>query len=311
MTRTTLLGGPAAVTFNGHTFFAQEGILVTPALEIEAVDSDAQGVIDGTVAGSPVTIKFVPSAPFADLVTLYPYAGGSPGMSLFGTTDQPLVLVAANGVRLTFAAVAILQMPDLSLTNRGPVAGAVTFLALGARSLGLTVADRFLTVDTAAFPVPVAGTPQLADDFVVTWGGAPWANLRARDGVRVRFVMPTTPVLSDANAVLDLTLDRLEVQATFAPATPAGPDELDLVEALQLQGANALPGRPLTSTASTFSIAGEHLWVELPLAQMTAGALAFDAVNPRLGELTFVAERAFLGTSGAEALVKLTEGGLN
>ena len=118
ITRTTLLGGPAAATFGGHTFFAQDGILVTPALELEAVDSDAQGVLDATVSGAPVTIKFTPSAPFADLIALYPCAAGAPGTSLFGSADAPLVLMAANGVRLTFSAVAITQMPDLALTNR-------------------------------------------------------------------------------------------------------------------------------------------------------------------------------------------------
>ena len=95
VTRTTLLSGPAAATFGGHTYFVQNGILVTPALELDAVDSDAQGVLDATVTGVPVTIKFAPSAPFADLLALYPYAMGTPGMSLFGSADMPLVLVAS------------------------------------------------------------------------------------------------------------------------------------------------------------------------------------------------------------------------
>jgi hypothetical protein len=308
ITRTTLLSGPAAATFNGHTFFANDGILVTPALELEAVDSDSQGVLDETVSSAPVRIMFTPSAPFADLVALYPWAMASPGTPLFGASDSPLVITAANGVRLTFAAVAIVQMPDLFLTTRGPVAGAVTFLALGARSMGLTAANRFVTVDTASIPLSPVGSPQLADDFLITWGAAPWMNLRARDGVRVRFVMPASPVVSDANAVLDWTLDRLEVQAAFTPASPNGPAEVDLIDALQLQGPDALPGRPLSATGETLQIAGNHLWVELPLAQIFLGGLAFDAVRPRLGELTFVSERAFLGSGAPEALVSLQEG---
>jgi hypothetical protein len=307
ITRTTLLSGPAAATFNGHTFFAQDGILVTPGLELGAVDSDAQGVLDSTASLQPVTIKFTPSATFADLVSLYPWLEGKPGTSLFGATDTPLVLVAANGVRLTFAAAAILAMPDLHLTSHGPVAGAVTFLALGARSLPITAANRLVTIDTATVPVAPSGTPQLTDDFAITWGGTPWVNLRARDGVRIRFAMKTKPVISDANALLDLTLDRLEVEARFTPATPGGPAEADLIAALQLQGANALPGRSLAANAQTLDVAGEHLWVRLPLAQVVGGDLAFDVAKGRLGELTFVGERAFVG-SNAESLISLTEG---
>lgn len=305
MTRTTLLAGPATATFRGHTFFAQDGILVTPALELDVVDSDAQGVLDATVSGQPVTIKFTPSAPFADLVALYPWALGNPGASLFGATDSPLVLVAANGVRLTFPAAAIIAMPDLHLTTHGPIAGAVTFLALGARTLPVTAANRLVSIDTATEPMAPGGTPQLADDFVVTWGGAPWAGLRARDGVRIHFTLTTRPVVSDANALLNLTLERLTVEARFTPATPSGPAESDLVNALQMQG--ALPGRSLAATAQTLDIAGENLWVRLPLAQIIRGELAFDAVNPRVGELVFVSERALLET-GAAALVTLTEG---
>ena len=68
---------------------------------------------------APVTIQFSPTAPFADLLALYPFLDGAPGTSLFGAEDTPLVLMAANGVRLTFAAAAIVQMPDLALTRAG------------------------------------------------------------------------------------------------------------------------------------------------------------------------------------------------
>jgi len=308
ITRSTLLSGPASATFNGHTFFAYDGILVTPALECEPVDSDTVGILDETVSGAMVKIQFTPSAPFTDLIALYPYTQASPGMSLFGSTDMPLTLIASNGVRLTFAAVVILQMPDLILTSRGPVTGAVTFLAIGARGLGLTAANRFVTIDTASVPLPPLGTPQLADDFAITWGAAPWIDLRARDGVRVRFVLKTKPVLSDANALLDLTLEKLEVEAQFAPATPGGPAEIDLITALQLQGADALPGRLLSTAANTLDVAGNHLFVRLPSAQLTRGELTFDAVHGRLGNLTFTAGRAFLETGAPEPLTTLTEG---
>jgi len=308
ITRSTLLSGPASATFNGHTFFAHDGILVTPALEAESVDSNAEGLLDETVSGALVKIQFTPSAPFADLQALYPHTQGSPGTSLFGAADTPLTLIASNGVRLNFAAVAIVQMPDLILTNRGPVTGAVTFLAIGARGLGLTAANRFVTIDATSVPLPPQSTPQLADDFAITWGGAPWIDLRARDGIRVRFALKTKPVWSNANALLDLTLEKLEVEAQFAPATPAGPSEADLIAALQLQGANARPGRLLSTTAHTLDIAGEHLFVRLPLAQLTRGELTFDAVHARLGDLVFTAGRAFLGTGLPEPLVLLTEG---
>jgi hypothetical protein len=308
ITRTTLLGGPAAATFAGHTFFARDGILVTPAMEPAQekpapVESDAMGELDATMPGTAVTIRFTPSASWADLPALYPWLEGVPGTPLFGAADSPLVLVAANGVRLTFAAAAIVQMPDLLLGAREPVAGAVTFLALGARSPGVTAANRFVTIDTAAVPLAPAGSPQMADDFVVTWGSAPWVNLRSREGVRVRFAMTSRPVWSDANGLLDLTLEKLEVRASFVPASPGGPAEADLVAALQWQGANALPGRPLSQTGESLAIAGTEFSLELPLANVVSGEMNFDFKNPRLGELTFRAERALMNAAEAMAVL--------
>jgi hypothetical protein len=283
--------------------------LVTPALEIEAVDSDAQGVLDATATGQPVTIKFTPSAPFADLLALYPYLDGTPGTLLFGATDSPLVLIASNGVRLTFSAATIVHMPDLTLTTSGSLAGAVTFLALGARSLPIMATNRLVTIDTADFPALPTTPPQLADDFQITWGSAPWVNLRALDGVKVHFAMKTTPVISAANALLDMTLDSLAVEVRFAPGTPEGPAEADVFAALQLQGVGALPGRLLSAGAQTLDVKGEHLWLQLPLAQLTQGPLMFDAVHRRVGELVFTAGRALLGAEAPlETLVSLTEG---
>jgi hypothetical protein len=312
VTRTTLLSGPAAATFNGHTYFAQDGILITPALELDAVYTDAQGILDATVTEAPVTIKFTPNAPFADLIALYPYLEGAPGTSLFGPTDTALVLVASNGVRLTFSAVAITQMPDLAMSSSGTVAGAVTFLAIGARSLPITDANRMVTIDTADFPALPTTPPQLADDFQITWGAgspgsSPWMNLRARDGVKVHFAMKASPVLSAANALLDMTLDSLGIEVRFIPATPDGPAESDVFEALQVQGSP--PGRLLSTGAQTLDIFGQHLWVRLPLAQLTRGPLAFDTVHSCVGELVFAAGRALLGIDAtAEVLASLSEG---
>jgi hypothetical protein len=307
-TLTTLLSGPATATWQGHTLFAQDGILITPALELDAVDSDAQGVVDATVTTGPVTIKFSPAAPFADLLALYPFLDGAPGTSLFGPSDTPLVLVAANGVRLTFAAAAIAQMPDLNLTVRGAAAGAVTFVAIGARSLPVTAANRLVAIDTAEFPALPTTPPQLADDYQISWGAAPWLNLRPRDGVTVKFSMKSRAVWSAANALLDITLESLAVTASFTPGTPGGLAEADLVAALQLQ-AGEPSGRLLSAGARTLKIAGEHLWVELPRAQLTAGPLRFDATHPRLGELMFTATRAAMNAEDAlGALAGLSEG---
>ena len=186
--------------------------------------------------GVPVTIQFAPTAPFADLLALYPYPEGTPGTSLFGAADAPLVLMAANGVRLTFAAAAIVQMPDLTLTSRGAVAGTVTFLALGARALPVTAANRLVTIDTA--DVPRGFRPRRRSWRMISRsrGARAVAGVAGAGRREVQFAMKTRPVFSAANALLDLTLESLAVTASFTPGTPAGPVEADVFAALQVQG---------------------------------------------------------------------------
>ena len=301
VTRATLLSGPAAASWNGHVFWARDGILVSPGLELAAISSDAQGVLDASVFGAPVTIRFVPSAPAADLVALYPFLAGAPGTSLFGPADTPLVLTAANGVRLTFAAVALTQMPDLLLGATGEVAGTVSFLALPARRAGVMDANAVVAFDTATLPAAPASSPQLSDDYVLTWGGAPWAALRARNGFRMRFALKTEPVLSDANALLDLTLAELAVEVAFVPDSPNGPAEADALAALQVQG--ALPGRALSDSAQALSITGDSFALSLPEVQVVRADLDFAAGRGRLGEVVFAAGRAFVANAGVMAEV--------
>jgi hypothetical protein len=151
-------------------------------------------------------------------------------------------------------------------------------------------------------------TAHLADDYTITWGDTPpWLDLRACEGIEVKFAMKWRPVRSAANGLLDLTLQSLTVTVRFTPASTDGPAESDVFSALQAQG--ALPGRLLSQLASGLIIDGEHLWVHLPQAQLSAGALSFDATHSRVGELVFTATRAVLEAEQAlSGLATLTEG---
>jgi len=301
VTRTTLLSGPAAVSYLGRTFWARDGVLVSPALELADVDSDAHGVLDSTVIDSPVAIRFTPSAAARDLVALYPHLDGSAGKSLFGAADVPLVITASNGVRLRFAAVALVQMPNLILGAVDEVAGPVSFLALPARGSAVGEAGRVVAFDTATLPAMPDSSPQLSDGYMLSWGDAPWAPLRARDGFRVSFALKTEPVLSDANGLLDLTLESLAVEVRFVPASPSGPAEMDVLDALYIEAAS---GRALSASARQLSILGDSLSLVLPEAAMVKASPAFAAEAGRVGEVAIAAGRAVLQTIEALAEVE-------
>ena len=102
-------------------------------------------------------------------------------------------------------------------------------------------------------------------------------------------------MLSAANALLDMTLESLAVTAQLSrPARRAVRPRRMCSRRCRSQGVVAR-GRLLSAGARTLDIAGEHLWLRLPLAQLTAGPLRFDATHPRVGELVFTATRAVMG----------------
>ena len=139
-----------------------------------------------------------------------------------------------------------------------------------------------MAIDTTDdFPVAPVGTPELADDFVISWGASPWTGLRARDGVRIHFKMKVRPVFSDANAVVDWTLESLGVEARFIPVSAPGPDEGAVMGALEVQG--ALPGRSVADGGEMLVVAGGDWTVLVPRAELVSGELAFEAVKGRVG----------------------------
>jgi hypothetical protein len=115
--------------------------------------------------------------------------------------------------------------------------------------------------------------------------------------------MKTESVLSDANALLDLTLAELAVEVAFVPASPNGPAEADALAALQIQG--ALPGRALSDSELPLSITGGSLSVILPQAQIVRTDLEFAAGRGRIGDVVFTAGRAFV--EAAEALAEVRD----
>lgn len=303
VTRTTLLSGPAAVSYAGHIYWAREGVVVSPALELAAVESDAEGVLDSTVVDSPVTIRFVPSVPARDLVALYPHLDGAVGKSLFGAADVPLVITASNGVRLTFAAVALVQMPDLHLGVDGDGVGTVSFLALPARGSSVNSPGRVVTFDTATLPAMPASSPQLTDDYVLFWGvKAPAPALRSLDGFHVSFSLKTEPVLSDANGVLDVTLVSLAVEVIFMPeARAGGPWDAEALNGFLIA---ADPGHALSASSRMLGLIGDSFSLFLPEAALVRAGVIFSGTADRMTAVVFAAGQGFTG-EGRAALAEV------
>ena len=71
---TTILGGPALVSFRGGTFYSKGDIILELALQTFPVEVDAYRQVDERVRRMPVHCRFTPAGEWENLTVLFPYA---------------------------------------------------------------------------------------------------------------------------------------------------------------------------------------------------------------------------------------------
>jgi hypothetical protein len=128
--RQTIVRGPAAILFNGATFFSRGDITLDWNLANETVESSAYGPVFDYRTGVSPSLSLELVGEIEDLDVLFPYATTVPGSSIFGSADTPLEIcpLDTDQEKIVFAAAAVAKMPDLSLGVSGGVAlGAMEF----------------------------------------------------------------------------------------------------------------------------------------------------------------------------------------
>lgn len=95
---TSIIGGPAVITYRGASFFSKGDITLQIAPEVFEIETDVFGIVDRRVSAQPVKLSFVPAGEWENLSVLYPYA-----LSAFGDLITPvrtMGVVVANVINL-------------------------------------------------------------------------------------------------------------------------------------------------------------------------------------------------------------------
>lgn len=295
--RSTILRGPAIITYNGATFYSKGDITVELGLETFAVDTAAFGKVDERVTDRITKVRFTPDGQFEGLGVLWPYGSAAIGSSIFGATDVPLVIqTIADGKAITFNAAALTKMPDLELGATKTMLGEVEFTCLGTNNEAWTATSNLVSIAANAFAdTSFSVAAILTQAYTGAWGGAsPWSAITTSDGWKVGFSLGLTSVTTDADGMVDMTLESLEVTAS---CTPLGITEANLVAALKLQGSGATRGRSLASGSSDLVLTGTGAVITLKGAQLKTGPMQFGRGALRVGELNWIATKTF--SSGA------------
>lgn len=313
MTSRQIIGGPAAITYNGFTYFTEGDIALTPQTESRVIESSWHGPVSARHTDRAVELTFTPLGVIPEtggLAPYLPYAAGDLGKMVAPGTDRDAVVTTAAGVTITLKAAVVTAVPDIHFgTGSGPF-GQMAITAMGgtlANKAEGAAGSLFAVGSTSSFSAALDASliatpgyqltlsPDEGDDVVID----------GEDGFDFTCGMTLTPVRVNAYGTVNYQLTAIAPRLTFRPV---GPGEADALAWLLLQGSAAGPlGSPATLGLSGVlaPVAGRGITLAFPDCQVTGGTMAFGASSRRHGEYTLTPVPS--GSSPAFAL-DVTEG---
>jgi hypothetical protein len=283
--RTTIVRGPCKIGFDSATFYSKGGVSLTMTNATFDKETDAYGVVSKSKTDFQIVVEFEPVGEIEDLAKLFPYGNTAMGASIYGGTDKPLVITAADAT-YTINNAAVTQMPSIRCSANNTAFGTVQFTGL--LDLG---GDPSVLADYYA----VAGGASIGTDFdplkIIT---APYrATLGAigpffsEGGFEISFDLSLNPVAVDGIGTVDMSLQNLGATITCIPTGLAESAFDALFGSLDA-------GEDLASSAldiSTATVGGLNF--DCAAVQLIDLQKRFSPTDNRLGQLTLAAKRTF------------------
>ena len=290
--RTTILTGPALVTYGGQSFWSKGDVVVKPVFKRFAIETAHFGKVDERFSDRKYQISFEPSGRFTNALAavLWSVAGKTLGASILASTDSPLVISGRDGRRLTFHNPGITQAPPIRLRVDKTAVGAVEFTAILAKSTDPTNAAAYYTEAAVAYPgdtgFAVADIPTASP--VAEWGSAPWDAFRTTQGWEITFPMTIREDAADGLGTYDLVLQNLEVSAKCEPLGPTVANVFTALKSNQALGTSLASADDLVISAG---ITGSPI-VTLTKAALVDSECKWGAASKRIGSTEWVATRS-------------------
>lgn len=290
--RTTIITGPALVTYGGQTFWSKGNIVLKPVFARFAIQTASFGKVDERFVDRRFTITFEPSGRFNDLLAavLWPYGGTTLGTSIIGASDKALVIHGRDGVKLTFHNAAITAMPSLRVAVNQTAVGPITFTAICAKNTDPTNAAAYYTIASQAYPgdsgFAVADIPTAASD--AAWGVTPpWDAFHTEAGWDISFNMGVQDMTVDGLGTQDLLLTSLDVSAKAAIVGPTVAQVLTALKPTQAFG---------TSLAGDNLVISGQFWgapnISIANAALVDAECRWGATDKRIGTCEWIATRS-------------------
>jgi hypothetical protein len=305
ISRANLGRGPAHVTIGGATLFTRDDLVPRHAPEWQPVESSMHGQTNKYKSDFTVKLALTLFGIWDNLGVLFPSALLNPvvGTSLFGTTDQAVVIHARNGDRLTYHNAQITKLGDLYLgVDSELFAAAVEVTAILKNNANPEDANSVFTRDTAAYTDAAFAMTNFKK---CRWSGA-WTgktgltSFVGQKGFNVAWQLDLQPEKPDGHGTVDMYIGKGGLVAG-CKCVPIGPSMPQIDTA---QNVHAAHGTLLSAGAADLTLTGTGASVVLKAAAMTESGTAFGVQPLRVGEVAWETTRSVAaGVASAVATV--------
>jgi hypothetical protein len=254
--RTTLIRGPAIITWNTYEYYSKDDIVVKFGMSTFDVNTSAMGKVDERLDDRMIEVSFTPVGEWeaASKVGLFPGGSAAAGSSWFGASDLPLVITCIDGTRkLTLHNAQITKIPSLLFGATKTLIGPVTFRAINVNNVEWSNAAAVCTeaagTGSASSFTNFSAIAVLTQGYTAAWGAITgFTALNSVDGFQADFDLSLVPVTVDSIGLVDYTFDKLDLTLKCQPIGPTTAQMIAALEAGGMQGTGAARGKSLNAT---------------------------------------------------------------
>jgi hypothetical protein len=286
VTRSTLAGGPAHITYGGATahLAADSKVDIVPSNEV--IKSSMYGNVDEAAAdlilrctGQPLT--------YENLSVWFPYLTLVLGQIYPTGTDTPLVYLSNNGDVVTVRSAVITKMPDIVLGVADPILGDIEFAGIIGDGMDPETANSYYTLTTGqTYVAPSLDKTKIPrQKYTAAWGTVTgFTSFQALDKWTISWELDLQAVKVQGRTVAY----KLMAIRALAKCIPVGPTASQIDAALKYQGTGATHGHKIGGTGVDLVITGTGVSVTIKNAALKTAGFVFGAQTLRNGEIGFV-----------------------
>lgn len=282
--RTTIVRGPCKITYDTQTFYSKGGVSLTMTNSTFDKETDAYGIVNKAKTDFQVVVEFEPVGEIEALTVLFPYGNTTIGSSIYGSTDKPLVITAADAT-YTITNAAVTQMPTIRCTANNTAFGSVQFTGIIDKSGNPNaLADYYSVGAGASIGATFDASKIVTAPYTATLGSL---NFYSEAGFEIGFDLSLNPVTVDGMGTVDMSLQNLGVNITCIP-TGIAENSFDTYFGSLDVGEDLATASLDISTTTTGG-----LNFDCPAVQIIDLQKRFSPTDNRLGQLTLAARRNF------------------